>query len=522
MTFAPSPAQQRFFDWVSTGSGNCILEAVAGAGKTTTILNGIAAMHGRVWLGVYNKKMAVEVKEKIAGRADLRDRHGLYASTFHSAGYSALRFAFGRRGAALDIDDKKVIKISRHVVQSNLTEFKALEGSEATIAKIVSMAKNRGIGAIVTATFPEWLAMVSHFDLDGNLPETVSTELAVQAAMQVLTISNDDLNTIDFDDMVYLPLQRKLRMLKHEWVLVDEAQDTNPTRRALAASLLAPGGRLVAVGDPYQAIFGFTGADNDALDQIAEQFNAQRLPLNASFRCPRAVVEHAQQWVPHIESVDTAAAGSVSEMSYDDFVTDTDFDAMNLRETAILCRYNKYLVSLCFKLIRRGIPAKIEGRSIGDNLIALSQRWKVTNIPALENRLEAYLAREVAKAIAAEQDDKADRITDQVETLLVIMRRVMADGSTKVADVRTEIMRMFDDNISNSGVVTLCSAHKSKGLEWDTVFLLGRGEFMPSKMARQPWQLDQERNLIYVAVTRAKNALVEVVGIAEPDEEKGA
>lgn len=97
------------------------------------------------------------------------------------------------------------------------------------------------------------------------------------------------LNPIDFDDMVYLPLVFKLRLFPQDWVLIDEAQDTNPTRRALAARMLKPGGRVIAVGDPRQAIYGFTGADNDALEQIAAQFSCKRMPLTVSYRCPQAV-----------------------------------------------------------------------------------------------------------------------------------------------------------------------------------------------------------------------------------------
>jgi superfamily I DNA/RNA helicase len=58
-------------------------------------------------------------------------------------------------------------------------------------------------------------------------------------------------------------------------------------------------------------------------------------------------------------------------------------------------------------------------------------------------------------------------------------------------------------------MITLCSVHKAKGLEWNRVYILGRDSLMPSKFARQKWQMDQELNLIYVAVTRAKAELIE-------------
>lgn len=512
--FKPSSAQQAYFDWINTGEGNCILEAVAGAGKTTTILEGISRMKGRVWFGVYNKKMADEIKEKIAGRRDLRERKGLYTSTFHSAGYSALRFAFGKH-AALNIDDKKTIKIAQAIVDAGRTDLEPLVNG---VAGIVSMAKNRGIGALTQiGDMSAWIEMIEHFDLDNDLPGEFSIDQVVKFAQVVLKRGNENLDIIDFDDMVYLPLQRNLRMLTHEWVLVDEAQDTNPTRRALARKLLAPNGRMVAVGDPHQAIFGFTGADNDSLEQIARAFDAKYLPLTVTYRCPKAIVSHAQQWVSHIEAHDSAPEGLVSTLEYKDLLTEiTAMPRTEYGETAMLCRYNKYLVNLCFKLIRHGVPAKIEGRSVGEGLIKLATRWKaVKTLNGLETKLKEFLEREVKKAMDKGQEDRADRITDQVETLLVIMDRAREQNIEKVAELKSMITDLFDDNTAGKGLLTLCSAHKSKGLEWNKVYLLGRDQLMPSNFARQPWMVAQEENLIYVAVTRAKQHLVEVVGLVD-------
>ena len=97
--------------------------------------------------------------------------------------------------------------------------------------------------------------------------------------------------------MIYMPLIKRMKFWGFRWVFVDEAQDTNPARRAMIRAMLAPGGRVVAVGDRHQAIYGFAGADADSLDLIAADFNASRLPLTTTYRCPQAVVSFAQQWV---------------------------------------------------------------------------------------------------------------------------------------------------------------------------------------------------------------------------------
>jgi len=103
---------------------------------------------------------------------------------------------------------------------------------------------------------------------------------------------------IDFDDMLYLPLRSKCTFDKKNYVFVDEAQDTNGVQRALLRRMLAPPphGRLIAVGDPSQAIYGFRGADANAMSALREEFSAVVMPLSVSYRCSRAVVAEAQKY----------------------------------------------------------------------------------------------------------------------------------------------------------------------------------------------------------------------------------
>lgn len=493
-----SPFQEAVFDFVVRGRGNAVVEAVAGSGKTTTIVESVRRMRGFIFLGAYNTKMGKELAERTAGMPNVT------ASTFHSIGFKALRFH--DRNFALTLDERKVINIAQSIADNGRADLEALV---SPVARIVSMAKQRGFGPLVNmADIRAWEDMIFHFSFEEDLPEDIDLFKVIKFAQVVLNKSNQDLNVIDYDDMIYLPLQRNLRTLQFDWVLIDEAQDTNPTRRALAKKLLKPTGRLIAVGDRHQAIFGFTGADNDSLDQIARDFKAIKLPLSITYRCPKAIVAHAQNWVNHIQSADTAPNGVLSSMDYGQ-VSET----VKIGD-AILCRYNKYLVNLCFKLIRAGVPAKMEGRSIGEGLVALAGRWKVKTLDALDKRLDAYQDRETAKWKAKDKLDKIDQLNDRIDTLRALMDRAREQTIFDVDGLKTMILGLFEDSVgSRKPCVVLSSVHRSKGLEWNRVFLLGRDEFMPSKMARSDWAMEQEINLIYVAVTRAKQELVEVSGV---------
>jgi DNA helicase II / ATP-dependent DNA helicase PcrA len=509
-TFVPSPQQQAYFDALESSRRSIIMEAVAGAGKTTTIVRGLDHMSGTVCLVAFNSKMARELRDRVAGRTA-----GVEAKTFHSAGFSALRKAFPQLRSC-EPNEKKVLRICEAFVREK--QRRDLEGLEPAVAKIVSMAKQRGIGALCPLTDEwAWHEMIEHFALDDSLPE--GQEHMVQQLIKMgqicLQRSNLDLEQIDYDDMVYLPLQRDLRLWPYDNVIVDEAQDTNPTRRALARKMLRPGGRLVAVGDPHQAIYGFTGTDNDSLDQIADEFGCIRMPLTVTYRCPKAVVRVAREFVSHITAHESAPEGEVREYQYADIL-----DRVQLGD-AVLCRFNKYLVSLVFRLIRAGVAAKIEGRAIGQGLAKLAGRWKsARTVNQLEQRLEQCRDREVDKAWAKDDERKIEEIRDRHDTMMVLISRAREQNLSLVSELQTMILGLFEDaeKIGDpSKIVTLCSEHRSKGLEWDRVHILGLRGLQPARCSRA-WQETQEVNLQYVAVTRAKRELFLVEGVNDDRE----
>jgi superfamily I DNA/RNA helicase len=104
---------------------------------------------------------------------------------------------------------------------------------------------------------------------------------------------------------------------------------------------------------------------------------------------------------------------------------------------------------------------------------------------------------------------RAQQIADQRDTLQVIIDDCRKAQQDSIKAVVASIEGLFDDNVED--MLTLSSIHKSKGREWDTVLWLDRAGTCPSKFARQAWQREQEINLCYVAATRAKRHLIDVV-----------
>lgn len=494
MSFLPSPQQASFFDWIQTGTGSCVLEAVAGAGKTTTLIEALKLMKGNIFFGAYNKKIAVEIEERAPKSA------GLTISTMHAAGLRA----WTRHAGRVTIDANKCRLIFRAMIEERAAKegcsTSAFAGFESPVLSLVSYAKQAAAGvnqSVIPDSF--WFDTIDHFDVD-----TLDQDAEVIAlAREVLVRSQtEDHKMVDFDDMIYAPLFHRARVFEFDWVLIDEAQDTNASRRMLALRMLKRGGRLVAVGDRHQAIYGFTGADSDALDLIGAAVSATKMPLTTTYRCPKSVVSYAQQWVSHIHAAASAPDGMVEKI----MVNGKGLTQHAKPGDAILCRFNAPLLGLVYGFIAEGIPAKIEGREIGIGLKQLARRWKVKTFAKLADRLEAYGEREVAKYRAKEQESRAAAVEDKIECLTVLIARVQridpnpADAVQRLCE---EIDTIFGDFVG-ANVVLLSSIHKSKGREWNHVFWLVTG---PSKWARKEWELQQEVNLCYVAATRAKQHL---------------
>ena len=265
---------------------------------------------------------------------------------------------------------------------------------------------------------------------------------------------------------------------------------------------------MLFVGDRNQAIMGFTGAMNDSMDTIKRDFRCASLPLTVTRRCSKAVVRLAQTIVPTYTAHEDNIEGTVTSMSEDEFF------ALNLRPglDTILCRNTAPLVRFAYKLIARGIAAKVEGRDIGSGLVKFVKRFrKAKTILQLTDAIDAYVSDQTAKLSKDKNYAELDRINEQVETVQAIMATLPDHASVAqlIADIEVLFVDAPDGNVPNT--VLLMTAHKSKGLEWERVFGLGNERYFPSPFAKQDWQLKQEDNLLYVLWTRAIDTYVDVI-----------
>jgi DNA helicase-2/ATP-dependent DNA helicase PcrA len=501
--FVPSPQQAAFLRVVAVPGPSVVLEAVAGAGKTTTLVYAMYLMAGDSILVAFNTKIVKEVEEK-AREKGVFDAMRHVICTVHSAGFKAIR----ARNSKIRVEEKKSILIAREFAARN----PKLDDILVPAVALVGLAK-QGLLATRKEAQPAWAAAARRHNLDDAIPEGRTMRELVTFAQAILDKSNERRGEcVDFDDMVYLPAMfSDYPIRQYDNVLLDEAQDTNAARRALAGKMLRPGGRLFACGDRHQALYAFTGADSAALDMIAETFDAVRMPLSVSYRCPRAVVAEARQHVEHIEAHASAPEGIVRHVH----VARDKLATLGLTEKdAIICRTNKPLIRTAYDLIAAGIPCKVEGRDIGRSLGALLK--KVTGghdtmtTEEVLSVLAEWLRTEQEAAQKKDDEARAKVAEDKHGALVVIADKARSRGQlgrgALVPAMLAEIEALFADDVK--GRLTLSSIHKAKGREWRRVFWLQAAMGRNPKRPPQPWEVETEVCCNYVAITRAQDELV--------------
>lgn len=480
-----SDYQTAIFDAVAHTRDSLLIEACAGAGKTSTIVEAIKHVprsQSVVFLA-FNKGTADELKRRItAPNAECK--------TLHSVGFKAWRdhVGFGCR-----VDAGKTRAIIRDYCS---TLERAKYGEE--LAKLVGIIKGSGVvpnGINLHGLLEDkdelWEELIYFYGLDSD---GCNPEVTRKVLRRSIEFGND---LIDYDDMLYLPVINEVRFDKYDVIFIDEVQDLAAIQVEIVSRMRKPTSRVVAVGDRKQSIYSWRGALSGSMDHIKTRFSCTEFPLTISYRCPKAVVAKAQEFVKHIQHHEAAPEGLVTE--YPEAWYLKDFRQAD----AILCRNSKPLITTAFLLIRNKIACRVLGRDIGQGLIRLIKKMKAVSIPDLITKLAVYRQKEIEKARARDDESRIASLEDKLATIDVFIDEAGA-GAT-IDTLIAEIDALFSDE--TGGRLSLSTIHRAKGLEFDRVFILDAHILMPSKYAKKAWQIQEEINLAYVACTRAKREL---------------
>jgi len=518
--FIPSPEQVDVFKWYIGGQGNLIIKGVAGCGKTT-VLERLAQVikyftpKGRqvsALFCAFGRDIAAELRTRLQGLMECR--------TIHSIGNEILRQEIGR----LDLQNWKysnimfpdIKRIVSNIRTSSLnkigipTEFEVRNAADDLLEYIQ-----------VTLTDPDDLEsvamLIDHFGLDipsltGKFEDDLNLMLSIvtRALDEGEQLARNE-GTITYTDMIYLPVKWKLEPVsRYKDILVDEVQDLNRLQLELLLKIRAKGCRMTVVGDPNQAIYGFSGADSNSYYNIKRRLKAGELPLSVSFRCPTGPIELAQAIVPEIRARKGAPKGVIENVPLSSILTRVKSGDL------IICRVTAPLISLCLELIRNRRPASVKGRNIGKLLTTIvnqvmelaKQRYGAPDYPRYKDEvftkeflqfLDIYFKQQREKLAQRKWSEGAiEALQDRIESIDVCYKTFQTRSPEELI---REIDNLFSDE--NGGIV-LSTVHKAKGLEAETIWILEPDKLPFIWANQQPWQTEQEYNLRYVALTRTK------------------
>jgi superfamily I DNA/RNA helicase len=482
-----SPEQEKIWQELLQGSKHVIIEAVAGSGKTTTLVQyAFREKQKRIGLVAFNKHIAQELTFRMNGQSNVE------CMTYHSLGYRAVRAAMRH---PVRVEQYKTLQLIDELGIQGV-DPKQERVAKYRIASMVGLAKTYGLSYSCSRERLEEIADRHDIDMNGL------QEVILDYVPKILKKCRDETRIVDFDDMVWLPMELGLKIPKYEVLCVDEYQDTGLTQQWIA---VRGGERIVAVGDPKQAIYQFRGADSAGFDRLRKELkDVVTLPLTLTRRCPKSHVKLAQEIVPQIRALDTAPEGIIRvSKSLDESVAEMKPGDL------VVCRVNAELVGVAYKLLKRGVKAIVRGREIGQGISKLLEQAearadKGANLNLILEKAGEITGEAIAKFNAmpnGKGEMRAANSQDRYDCLAEL-----AQGSKTVEELKRTIERLFADFEEDGKpkeAVVLGTVHRTKGLEGNRVFIL-RPDLIPHPMAKKEADRESERNLGYVACTRAK------------------
>ena len=490
--FTPSEYQEKIFDFVQHGVGNAVISATAGSGKTSTIVSAIKLIptKKKCLFIAFNKSIVDELSKKLESCKNVMVR------TSHSLGFLMLKRNIG---GEFDIDEYKY----RTYVKNHITELSTADGTKMTRAEVDDYVES--ICSLIDYSRFNIAQSVKEIENVANKYDIPVSYDECEVALKCLEWGKNNLSTIDYTDMVWLPYELSLKPigLQFDWIMIDECQDLSLLSIQLFLRCFKRGTRFVAVGDKNQSIYAFSGASEDAFDFMCNYQNTEVFNLPISYRCDKNIVRLSNEYVADMKYREDAGEG---EILYDVKIKDIKDGDM------VLSRTKSPLLALYIKLLRKGVNCYIKGNDIGLSLIkTLESIDKEELNQNLNNdgvfvRLYERLFDERNKLIDKRGLDYDDAtlssyimsLYDSINALEILSEKI--NSKTKLI---SNIKKIFSDD---SNGVCLSTIHKAKGLECKNVYIVCRSS-MPSKLVSHDWERQQEDNLIYVAYTRAKNKL---------------
>lgn len=479
----PSKYQVAIGNSFENDTSNILINAVAGSGKTTTLLWLLSKVDSdkKALMCAFNKSIADELSVRCNSFSNVR------VNTIHSLGLNIL----SQNGYKPVIEGNKYRNVVKKVFDKLPSKYKYEKNFSNYIYDVTNLLRNNFIFERQQAK-----SFIELYEPDSSFNCDIETILDITA--EVLELGMMNTKVIDFIDMIFLPLVLELKpVYTYDVVMCDECQDLNTCQREIVLLYGNKTAKHIWVGDKNQAIYLFAGSDAKSFTKIENLPNTKLLPLSVNYRCPHKIIRYSQEIVPILEPFDNAIEGELDMFGSIDEIGDGDL---------VLSRMNMPLVTLYMKLLSKGVKCYIKGKDIGKSLLNLIVKSKEETIDGLFKKLHSdqdkLLDKIIVKKKLSFEDAREEKeyilFCDKIDCINAI-----SDKCSTTSELTNKINKIFSEE--GEGIV-LSTVHKAKGLEFDNVHILC--DFtMPAFFSKTQDELEQEYNIIYVARTRAKKKL---------------
>ena len=500
---------------VTNLKGPLAIIAGAGSGKTRTISHRIAYgiatgeyAEGRVLALTYTNRAAAELRSRLR----LLGAPGVQVRTFHAAALAQLQFFWPQLTESMapklvtqkasmvnEVLDDMSIRVSDQERLALQAEVEYLRYAMLEIDQYESLERPRL--ALNAARFVDFFRRYEQFKQQKRI--------------------------VDWEDAILLTcglLRNETRMLSHvqqqyRYFTVDEYQDISPLQQSLLETWLGERDELCVVGDPRQTIYSFAGATSGYLTGFMNRFpDASVIELDRNYRSSLEIVELANKIVPDLplQAVRQVSSRpkvmSFSNPSAESTAVAAEIQLLSqtrpLSSIAVLARTNSQLIPIEKELQRLGIESQLRGSGrFFRRPDVMQANAAIRALRTMETKEPLFV--EVSKILSALGWSSQPKKTEGWEALNWFVE-VLDELGTPTLD---EYLRELDD-WERSGhepqreAVTLATIHGTKGLEWESVFLVGVNQgIFPIGYAQSDADKAEERRLFYVAVTRAQTNL---------------
>jgi DNA helicase-2/ATP-dependent DNA helicase PcrA len=509
--------------------GPLVILAGAGSGKTRVIsrraayaIETGAVPADRILLVTFTEKAATEMVERMRTLGHPR----VMARTFHAAALAQLRHFWPARhdGRALPSVLRSKLSLLVPMVGRLPGNYKFTPARD--VADTIEWAKVRRIPPA------RWIA-------EGGERAPLPPDLFARLYGDYER-AKERADLLDFEDM----LVETVRLLEEDagaaalvrarktWLSVDEYQDTNPLAERLLELWLGDSRDLAVVGDPDQTIYSFSGATPEYLLRFAERHpGAKTVALTENYRSTPQILALANKLVGEGERgplVATRPPGAAPTIRR---VPDAEAEMAGLvagvrgllergvaaAEMAVLVRTNAQIPPIEEALARAGISYRAVGVRFHERpevrqARQLLRRAKLKQVgPELAGAVRQLFEERLGLGQEAQaKGNEARERNASLELVLAILDDLAEqDAGVDLAAFAADLDRRDEAELASSGEgVNLLTYHRAKGLEWDAVFLPALEEgLLPIRQAKEEDEVAEERRLLYVGVTRAREHL---------------